>query len=87
MTVDLLPNREIYEDIYPSDSESEDDDEESEEEKDDELLKEINDKLKHVNVELTDQRERIASAANQLQILQNLGSSVTENRPPLGKLK
>ena len=46
--VDLLPNRDIYEDIYPSDSEDEIDEDESESEDEAESIKKIVSKLKQL---------------------------------------
>src|SRR4051794_33492932 len=48
VTVDLLPNRDVFEDIYPSDSEEEDDDDESESEDEAASIKTILSKLKQL---------------------------------------
>lgn len=82
VTVDLLPNREVYEDIYPSDSEDDDDDEDDESDEEAQAMTVINDKIKKLNISLLDDQEKINSAANRLQICDNFGKSVEKTRPP-----
>ncbi|KAH6713998.1 hypothetical protein BKA61DRAFT_575978 [Leptodontidium sp. MPI-SDFR-AT-0119] len=83
VTVDLLPNREVYEDVYPSDSEDEDDSEEEDLDAKVEEIKSINDRIKKLNVRLLDEQEKINSAANRLKICNNFGKSVEKKRPAL----
>lgn len=87
VTVDLLPNRDVYEDIYPSDSEEEPDEDESESEVETESMKTIVSKIKQLHTNLLAEKEKINSAANRLQICDNFGQSVTTNRPPPGDLQ
>ena len=81
VTIDLLPNRDVWEDIYPSDSEDEgsDDDEQSEDET--EGMKALNDKLKKLNVQLLNEQEKINSGAHRLKICDAFGKSVEKERP------
>ncbi|PVH70601.1 hypothetical protein DL98DRAFT_521519 [Cadophora sp. DSE1049] len=81
VTVDLLPNREVYEDVYPSDSEDEDDSESEDSDAEVEEMKSINDRIKKLNVRLLDEQEKINSAANRLKICDNFGKSVEKERP------
>lgn len=83
VTVDLLPNREVYEDVYPSDSEDEDDLEEEDLDAKVKEIKSINDRIKKLNVRLLDEQEKINSAANRLKIYNNFGKSVEKERPAL----
>ncbi|KAE8441993.1 hypothetical protein EG329_004119 [Mollisiaceae sp. DMI_Dod_QoI] len=87
VTVDLLPNREVYEDIYPSDIEDESDEEEDESDEEVEDMKIINDKLKQLNARLLDEQEKINSAAHRLKICDAFGTSVETNRPPPNELE
>ena len=82
VSVDLLPNREIYEDIYPD---SDDDlDESSDEESDVEIeeMKALNRKIKKLQNSLLDEQEKLNSGTNRLQICDNYGKSVEKERPP-----
>lgn len=81
VTVDLLPNREVYEDIYPSDSDDDDSDDDEESEAEVEAMKEIDEKLKQLNVTLLQEQEKINSATNRLQICEYFGQSVASKRP------
>lgn len=80
--VDLLPNRELFEDIYPSDSEG-DDDSDEEEHSDVETtdMKGIKNKLKNLNVQLLSEQEKINSGAHRLKICDAFGKSVEKERP------
>ncbi|KAH8809159.1 hypothetical protein F5884DRAFT_395889 [Xylogone sp. PMI_703] len=84
LAIDLHPNREIYEDIYPSDSEEDEDsdsnpDEDSEAE--DAAVKSVADQIEDLNVQLQDEQEKINSAASRLKICENYGASITEHPP------
>ena len=89
VTVDLLPNREVYEDIYPSDSEEDDDDDDDEDESEAEeaAMKTIVDRIKDLNIRLLKEQEKINSAAHRLQICDNFGKSLTASRPPAPDLE
>lgn len=80
LSVDLLPNRESYEEIYPSDSEDDESDEEEEEddelEAEDDAVKSVTQKLKTLGVQLLDEQEKINSAASRLKICENYGQSI-----------
>jgi hypothetical protein len=82
VTVDLQPNREVWEDIYPSEDEDDDDsDEEEHSEPEPEGMKVINDKLKKLNVQLLNEQEKINSGAHRLKICDAFGKSVEKERP------
>jgi hypothetical protein len=81
VTVDLLPNRDVWEDIYPSDSEDEDSDEEEKSEDETEGMKALNDKLRKFNVQLLNEQEKINSGAHRLKICDAFGKSVEKERP------
>lgn len=85
MSVDLLPNRDVYEDVYPSDSEEEDD-YESESEPEHESMMAINKKAKQLNTALLAEQEKINNAANRLQICDNFGMSLAKGSPAPEKL-
>ncbi|TVY92839.1 Protein F37C4.5 [Lachnellula willkommii] len=88
VAVDLLPNREVYEDIYPSDSEEEDeDDDEDESEVENDAMKAVADKIKRLNTDLLHEQETINSAASRLSFCDNFGRSVTTDRPPPNDLE
>jgi Domain of unknown function (DUF4139)/N-terminal domain of unknown function (DUF4140) len=81
VTVDLLPNRDVWEDIYPSDSEDEDSEDEEESEDDTEGMKALNEKLKKLNVQVLNEQEKINSGAHRLKICDAFGKSVEKERP------
>jgi Domain of unknown function (DUF4139)/N-terminal domain of unknown function (DUF4140) len=81
VTVDLLPNRDVWEDIYPSDSEEEDSDEEEKSEDETENMRTLNDKLKKLNVQLLHEQEKINSGSHRLKICDAFGKSVEKERP------
>ncbi|KAI9719616.1 MAG: hypothetical protein M1812_003387 [Candelaria pacifica] len=79
MTVDLVPNRDIFEDTYPdiddsdvSSSESDPDDEETQEEE----LKSVNAELKKLEEKVKDERETFNSANNRLSTLETFAKTV-----------
>ncbi|GAB1318662.1 Mucoidy inhibitor A [Madurella fahalii] len=84
ITVELLPNRDIFQEIYPdSDSESdkdESDDEDDDEEKVNDALEEIREKLVVLSDEQKRAKERIASAESRLRFLDGYGKSL-EKKP------
>lgn len=85
---DLLPNREIYEEIYPSDDED-DDETSSSDDSDEEIdeMKELNAKIKKLQKSLAEEQEKTSSGANRLLICEYFGQSVRETRPPPPELK
>ncbi|KAM7188888.1 protein of unknown function (DUF4139) domain containing protein [Naviculisporaceae sp. PSN 640] len=83
ITVELLPNREIFQDIYPdSDDESEDDKDEDEDEEEDDnddvsqALEEARDKMTELADKQKAAKELIASAETRLRILDAHGASL-----------
>ncbi|KAF4613388.1 hypothetical protein G7Y89_g15498 [Cudoniella acicularis] len=87
VSVDLLPNRELFEDIYPEDEDEDEDEEDDESEEEPEAMTAIVDKIKDLNIELLGEQEKINSAANRLQICDNLGKSVANKPPPHAELQ
>lgn len=85
ITVELLPNRDIFEEIYP-DSDSDSDSDESDEADDfeddprEQPLDEVQKKLVALGDERQRAKEMIASAESRLKILDSYGTSL-ENRP------
>ncbi|KAK4198000.1 hypothetical protein QBC40DRAFT_284579, partial [Triangularia verruculosa] len=84
ITIELLPNRDIFQEIYP-DSDSESDNDESEE--DDEPIQKTNDELKAIRDSLQtlhDKRSRedevIGSANSRLSILEKYGNSLEKKK-------
>jgi hypothetical protein len=78
--VELLPNRDIFQEIYP-DSDSDSDKEESEEDNDDQdtrnaALEEVREELVGLNDERKRAKEAIASAESRLKFLDSHGSSI-----------
>jgi len=87
VTIDLIPTRDAFDEIYPSDSEDDDEvEEESEEEHEDEYTGAITDHLKKLNCDLLDEKEKIDSATHRLAILSNFGDSITDSRISAGRL-
>lgn len=88
VNVELLPNRDLYEEIYPSDSDEDKDGSDSEEEAVLESIKAINEKTKHLNSKLLAEKEKINSAAVRLQICDRFGASITtQDGPPTTDLE
>ena len=84
MTVDLIPNPEKYEDIYPepeSEEEKLDEEEEVHVIEDPLEAKNLQKELSEIDDELTKAHEDFNSAAKQRKILDDFASSVRENRP------
>jgi hypothetical protein len=88
VTVDLLPNHDIYEEIYPSDSEDDmsmDEDDESDAET--EAMRTINAKIKTLNTALINEDEKTNSADERFKICDRFGKSIADNRPPPADLE
>lgn len=83
MTVDLVTNRDIFEDVYPSDTEESDESENdaSGSETEPEAVKTLDRDIKELEAELKEAREEKNSASSRLIILENYGRSVTSSRP------
>jgi len=84
ITVELLPNRDIFEEIYP-DSDADSDDSDSEAEDDDETkedlrLEEVQKKLTVLRDEKKAALEKIASAESRLKILDAYGKTLDRKR-------
>jgi len=83
MTVDLITNRDIFEDVYPSDCEESDESENdaSGSEKESEAVKALDEELRSIIAEHRKACEEKNSASGRLTILENYGLSVTTSRP------
>lgn len=82
VSVDLLPNRDVFEDVYPEEDDEEDEDE-SESESEPESLKSVEKKMKQLLETLFVEKEKIGNATDRLIICENYGKSVsTEHLPP-----
>lgn len=85
MMVELIPNKEMYEDVYPSDSEDEDTgdstDEESESDTESDMIKSLKGKVTKISDALKKVKEEKASATSRLGILESYGRSLEKDRP------
>jgi len=84
MTVDLVKNRQRYEDVFPdddSDGEVEDEEEMSDSEMYGEKTKALIEERKKIEQEIKVASEEMASASGQRTILERYGSSVDKDRP------
>ncbi|KAL3417791.1 hypothetical protein PVAG01_10801 [Phlyctema vagabunda] len=81
LAVELLPNRDIYEEIYPSDSDDESDLETDTTDTEDDAVKSVDETIKSLKEGLTDEKEKVSSAASRLALLENYSSSVKSSRP------
>ena len=85
MMVELMPNRENFEDVYLSDSDDEDaddsDNDEFESDTESELTKALKEESNQNDVALKKAREDKASASSRLAILENYGRSLEKDRP------
>ncbi|KAL8838528.1 MAG: hypothetical protein Q9170_002108 [Blastenia crenularia] len=84
MTIDLVDNREHYEDVYPSDSEDEeasDSDTASETDDHPEEFKELTSKIESLESSVKGATEERNSAQSRLRMLDNYASSLTTSRP------
>lgn len=83
--VELIPNRENYEDVYPSDSDDEDagdsSDEQAESDTESDMIKSLKGEVKKVSDTLKKVREEKASATSRLGILESYGRSLEKDRP------
>ena len=84
VTIDHIPTKDVYEEVYPSDSEDEDEAVESGEETEDESITAITERLKKLNYQLLEEKEKLASATHRLGILSNFGNDVAEIRISAG---
>jgi hypothetical protein len=83
ITVELLPNRDIFEDIYPdsdSDKEDSDQDDDDAEEKANAALEEVKDKIQELKDDQNRASEGVASAASRLKFLDAYGNSLDKKR-------
>ncbi|QSZ30153.1 hypothetical protein DSL72_004673 [Monilinia vaccinii-corymbosi] len=81
VSVDLLPNREVYEEVYSSDSELEEETDDDSSESEDESMKLVDTKIKQVNRLLAQETEKINSVASRLKICEDYGATVRDNPP------
>lgn len=83
ITVELLPNRDIFEDIYPdsdSDKEDSDQDDDDAEEKANTALEEVKDKIQELKDDQARAEEGVASASSRLKFLDAYGKSLDKKR-------
>lgn len=83
ITVELLPNRDIFEDIYPdsdSDKEDSDQDDDDAEEKANTALEEVKDKIQELKDNQARAEEGVASASSRLKFLDAYGKSLDKKR-------
>ncbi|PQE22518.1 mucoidy inhibitor protein [Rutstroemia sp. NJR-2017a BVV2] len=81
VSVDLLPNRDVYEEIYSSDSDDEALSDDTESDDEDEAMKIIDSKIKQMNRLLAQETEKINSVASRLKICEDYGATVRDNPP------
>ena len=85
MMVELMPNRENFEDVYLSDSDDEDaddsDNDEFESDTESDLTRDLKEESNQNDVALKRAREDKASASSRLAILENYGRSLEKDRP------
>ena len=83
LSIQLVPNREIFEDIYPSDD-SENDGSDSEDDKTDreeEATRSVTEEINKLSTDLKYEEEMVTSAAARLLLLDNYVSSIQSSRP------
>lgn len=83
MTIDLVANREFYEDIYPSESEISDDNDEdgSDTEPDDDASKALTKKIDEIKHDIAEALEKVNCADSCSTMLNLYGESFAESRP------
>jgi hypothetical protein len=83
LSVQLVPNREIYEEIYPSDDEDDDESESEDDEsdKEDETIKSITKEIKELGTDLQCEEEKVNSASARLSMLEHYANSLQKSRP------
>ncbi|KAK6600574.1 mucoidy inhibitor-like protein [Botrytis cinerea] len=81
VSVDLLPNRDVYEEVYSSDSELEEETDDDSSDSEDESMKLVDTKIKQVNRLLAQENEKINSVASRLKICEDYGATVRDNPP------
>lgn len=82
MTVDLIFNKEKYDDFYPKDKEaSEDEDEESDSEPENEVIKRYKEESEKLDNLVKDASEEQLSANSRLNILEQYGTTVAKSSP------
>ena len=83
--VELIPNKENYEDVYPPDSDDEDagdsSDEQADSDTESDMIKSLKREVKSVSDALKKVREEKASATSRLGILESYGRSLEKDRP------
>ncbi|KAL8705312.1 MAG: hypothetical protein Q9201_001558 [Fulgogasparrea decipioides] len=85
MTVDLVDNREHFEDVYPPDSDSEeesDSDTLSESDHEPQMVKDLTLQIQKLELSVKEAAEERNSAQGRLNILENFSRSLTTSRPP-----
>jgi hypothetical protein len=83
MTVQLVANKEVYEDIYPSDDEEDEDDEDevAGSDQEDDATKAVTAEIAKLNVELLAENEKTDSASACLAMLEKYTGTIASKRP------
>lgn len=83
MTVQLIANREIFEDIYPDEDEDDEDseDENANSDQEDDATKAVTAEIKKLNEELGSSNEEIDSASARLAMLERYSTTIASKRP------
>lgn len=79
--VELVTNRDRYEDVYPSESENEDIDEESQTDDESDEIKALKQEIRNIDRTVEQVQEAKASASSRLRILELYGESVAKSHP------
>jgi hypothetical protein len=83
MTVQLIANREAYEEIYPDEDEidEESEDEDADSDREDDAIKAVTAEIKRLNEELINWHEKTDSASARLEMLQKYSTTIASKRP------
>ena len=85
MMVELIPNKENYDDVYTSDSDDEDDgdsiNEQAESDTDSDIMKPFEGEVRKITDELKKVKEEKDSATSRLAMLEGYGRSLEKDRP------
>jgi hypothetical protein len=83
LSVQLIDNKENYDDIYPSDDESdEDSDDEDESEEEEDAIKAISDEIKQLELEAGNADEIVNEASARLTMLETYGGTLKSDKRP-----
>ncbi|KAL8871838.1 MAG: hypothetical protein Q9174_002418 [Haloplaca sp. 1 TL-2023] len=83
MTIDLVDNREVYEDVYPSESEDEESDDATSSESEDEspTIENLNSQIQKLELSIKEAAEERNSAQGRMDMLNNYARSLSASRP------